>query len=69
MKQPKCHSCGSKNVILETDLESVLFYIDDKGNIDFEEIKIRQALEEQMKFDYVSCECADCGESWDYEED
>lgn len=67
MKQPKYPTCGSENVVLSADLNDVEFWLDENGNVDFEFEKIRDKLWDILKFDYVGCECTDCGESWDYE--
>lgn len=69
MKQPKCPNCGSENVVLSADLDGVKFWIDENGKVDFEFEEIRDKLwDVLLKFDYVGCECADCGEHWDYED-
>lgn len=68
MKKPKCPTCGSKNVMLETDLEEVRFYINDAGEIEFDEKQIQEKLGENISVEYVDCECLECGENWGYEE-
>lgn len=65
----KCPSCGSTNVILETDVEEVKFFIGNDGEVEFEPRDIRNMLNDKLKFDYVECECADCGENWIYNEE
>ena len=69
MKIPKCPSCGSKNVMLSTDLEDVQFWIDENGRVDFEVRDIRDELTHcLLRVGGVICECENCGENWDYEE-
>ncbi len=67
MKQPKCPNCGSENVVLSADLNDVEFWLDENGNVDFEFEEIRNKFWDILKFGDVDCECADCGECWDYE--
>ena len=68
MKQPKCPNCGSENVVLSADLNDVEFWLDENGNVDFEFEEIRKKFWDILKFGSVICECADCGECWDYDE-
>ena len=67
MKQPKCPNCGSKNVVLSADLSDVEFWLDANGNVDFDFEATRNKFWDILKFGSVICECADCGERWDYE--
>ena len=45
MKKPECPNCGSENVMLETDLPEIQFWIDENENVDFEPTDIRDRLE------------------------
>lgn len=69
MKIPKCPACGSKEVILTTDIESVNFYITEFGAIDFDTDEIEDLLTDCLHWSSVMCECQDCFETWDYEDD
>ena len=68
MKKPKCPTCGSEKVMIETDLEEVGFYINDDGKIEFDAELIRYKLQENLGNEYADCECLECGENWGYEE-
>lgn len=67
-KIPKCPSCGSRDVKLITTLEDFEFWINDKGEIDFDILSTRQAIEEAFDTEGYMCECDSCGENWYYEE-
>ena len=70
MKKPECPNCGSENVMLETDLPEIQFWIDENENVDFEPTDIRDRLESRLEWlgKYVDCKCLDCGKSWSYED-
>ena len=69
MKIPKCPSCGSRDVKLTTTLEDFEFWINNKGEIEFEILDVQNAISESPQYvgSYL-CECENCGKMWDYEE-
>ena len=67
-KIPKCPSCGSRDVKLITTLEDFEFVINDKGEVDFDLLGTRQAIEDAYNTEGYECECGRCGENWNYEE-
>ena len=62
LKAEKCSTCGSTNLIFETDLNEVGFKLKN------DEIKTTNAewliTNNIFNGEYVLCTCNDCGESW-----